>query len=147
MNKHSPIKELLDELRRAELRVLDQQSVSHLGLLEFTNELPIEFNGYGSLILYDQFLDSKYMHCSHQFKSMLQSATKPEYLDLLLHAKIGVEELKQEFRQTSNDISLMRVRVVSPELIDPDVSTIEPLKKKRSFSLNYSIATAGNYAV
>jgi len=60
MTNTLPIHELVQELRRADINISANVSENLHGILDFSYESPMEFNGHASLVTYEQFLNGIY---------------------------------------------------------------------------------------
>jgi len=102
MTNTLPIHELVQELRRADINISANVSENLHGILDFSYESPMEFNGHASLVTYEQFLNGIYTNNVGQLKFTLQNACSVSLERLLVDVRIAVEELKQEFTRIGN---------------------------------------------
>ena len=71
MTNTLPIHELVQELRRADINISANVSENLHGILDFSYESPMEFNGHASLVTYEQFLNGIYTNNVGQLKFTL----------------------------------------------------------------------------
>ncbi|MDA8661826.1 hypothetical protein OAI64_02935 [Schleiferiaceae bacterium] len=144
MTNTLPIHELVQELRRADINISANVSENLHGILDFSYESPMEFNGHASLVTYEQFLNGIYTNNVGQLKFTLQNACSVSLERLLVDVRIAVEELKQEFTRIGKDISLSHAKVHASEWGELQQMDIIAVKKKRCCSSDFSIAIAVN---
>ena len=144
MTNTLPIHELVQELRRADINISANHCENLHGILDFSYESPMEFNGHASLITYEQFLNGIYTKNIDKLKFTFQESCSITLERLLVEVRIAVEELKQEFRRIGEDISLSHAKIQASEWEDFQQIDIKAVKKKRCFLSNFSNAIAEN---
>jgi hypothetical protein len=137
-----PIDELVKELRRADINISANPCENLHGILDFSYESPMEFNGHASLITYEQFLNGIYTSNIDKLKFTLQESCSVTLERLLVEVRIAVEELKQAFRRVGEDISLSHAKIQAKEWEELQQVDIEAVKKKQCYLSNFNNATA-----
>jgi hypothetical protein len=142
MTNTLPIDELVKELRRADINISANPCENLHGILDFSYESPMEFNGHASLITYEQFLDGIYTSNIDKLKFTLQESCSVTLERLLVEVRIAVEELKQAFRRVGEDISLSHAKIQAKEWEELQQVDIEDVKKKHCYLSNFNNVTA-----
>lgn len=142
MTNTLPIDGLVKELRRADINISANPCENLHGMLDFSYESPMEFNGHASLITYEQFLNGIYTSNIDKLKFTLQESCSVTLERLLVEVRIAVEELKQAFKHVGEDISLSHAKIQAKEWEELQQVDIEDVKKKHCYLSNFNNVTA-----